>query len=62
MVGIGYYLVTLARRGAPNGLLWAMAMILAGAVGNVIDSTFYGVFLNKCSLRIADALVSWSGD
>ncbi len=47
MVGIGYYLVMLAQRGAPNGLLWAMAMILAGAVGNVIDSTFYGVFLNN---------------
>lgn len=47
MVGIGYYLVHLAHRGAPDGLLWAMAMILAGAVGNVIDSTFYGVFLNN---------------
>ncbi len=47
MTGIGYYLVYLAHRGAPNGLLWAMAMILAGAVGNVIDSTFYGVFLNN---------------
>ena len=47
MVGIGYYLVYLAQRGAPNGLLWAMAMILAGAVGNVIDSTFYGIFLNN---------------
>jgi signal peptidase II len=47
MVGIGYYLVNLAHRGAPNGLLWAMSMILAGAVGNVIDSTFYGVFLNN---------------
>lgn len=47
MGGIGWYLVYLAHRGAPNGLLWAMAMILAGAVGNVIDSTFYGVFLNN---------------
>ncbi|MFC5410535.1 lipoprotein signal peptidase [Larkinella bovis] len=47
MVGIGWYLVHLAHRGAPNGLLWAMAMILAGAVGNVIDSTFYGVFLDN---------------
>lgn len=47
MVGIGYYLVHLAHRGAPDGLLWAMAMILAGAVGNVIDSTFYGVFLHN---------------
>lgn len=47
MVGIGYYLVHLTHRGAPDGLLWAMAMILAGAVGNVIDSTFYGVFLGN---------------
>ncbi|MBC8154178.1 MAG: lipoprotein signal peptidase [Bacteroidetes bacterium] len=47
MAGIGYYLVYLAKRGAPNGLLWAMAMILAGAVGNVIDSTFYGVLLGN---------------
>lgn len=47
MVGIGYYLVFLAHRGAPGGLLWAMAMILAGAVGNVIDSTFYGVLLGN---------------
>jgi len=47
MVGIGYYLVYLAQRGAPDGLLWAMAMILAGAVGNVIDSTFYGVLLGN---------------
>ncbi len=47
MFGIGWYVVYLARKGAPNGLLWAMAMILAGAVGNVIDSTFYGVFLHN---------------
>lgn len=47
MVGIGWYLMFLAQRGAPDGLLWAMAMILAGAVGNVIDSTFYGVFLGN---------------
>ncbi|WP_019988716.1 lipoprotein signal peptidase [Rudanella lutea] len=47
MVGIGWYLVHLARQGAPDGLLWAMAMIMAGAVGNVIDSTFYGVLLGN---------------
>jgi len=47
MAGIGWYLAHLTRQGAPNGLLWAMAMILAGAVGNVIDSTFYGVLLNN---------------
>lgn len=47
MCAIGWYLVHLARSGASNGLLWALSMILAGAVGNVIDSTFYGVFLDN---------------
>ena len=47
MGAIAWYLVSLARRGAASGLLWALAMILAGAVGNVIDSTFYGVLLGN---------------
>jgi len=47
MVAIAWYLIDLARRGAASGLLWALAMILAGAVGNVIDSTFYGVLLGN---------------
>lgn len=47
MCAIGWYLVHLARGGASKGLLWALSMILAGAVGNVIDSTFYGVLLDN---------------
>lgn len=47
MIAIGWYLVRLARSGASRGLLWALSMILAGAVGNVIDSTFYGVLLDN---------------
>jgi signal peptidase II len=47
MFAIGWYLLHLARAGASKGLLWALSMILAGAVGNVIDSTFYGVFLDN---------------
>jgi len=45
--GIGYYLVRMAKRGASSGFLWCMGLILGGAVGNVIDSTFYGVLLNN---------------
>jgi signal peptidase II len=47
MVAIGWYLIHLARSGASKGLLWALSMILAGAVGNVLDSTFYGVLLHN---------------
>src|SRR5690349_13925340 len=47
MVGIGYYLLKMAKKNAHAGFLWCMALILGGAVGNVIDSTFYGVFLQN---------------
>lgn len=45
MTGIAYYLYSLVKNGVPQGLIWCIALILGGAVGNVIDSTFYGVFL-----------------
>lgn len=47
MVAIGYYLWRMAKRDVHPGFLWCMALILGGAVGNVIDSTFYGVLLNN---------------
>jgi signal peptidase II len=47
MVGIGYFIWKLTLKGAHTGFLWCMGLILGGAVGNVIDSTFYGVLLNN---------------
>lgn len=47
MGAIAWYMIGLAKRGAAPGLMWALSMILAGAVGNVIDSTFYGVWLGN---------------
>jgi len=56
MIGISYYLWKMATRGAHNGFLICMGLILGGAVGNVIDSTFYGVLLNNAP---ADAPTPW---
>ena len=47
MVFIAWYIVRLSVRGATSGLLWSMAMILAGAIGNLIDSIFYGVLIGN---------------
>lgn len=47
MVAIGYYLWRMSKRRVHPGFLWCMGLILGGAVGNVIDSTFYGVLLNN---------------
>jgi len=56
MVGIAYYLYYLARKKVHPGLLWCIALILGGAVGNVIDSTFYGVIFNNAPY---DASTPW---
>lgn len=56
MVGIGYWLWKLAVKGSHAGFLVCMALILGGAVGNVIDSTFYGVLINN---HPADAPTPW---
>jgi signal peptidase II len=47
MFGIGYYLWYAVNRKTHPGFLLCLALILGGAVGNVIDSTFYGVLLNN---------------
>lgn len=56
MVGIAYYLFYLAKKGVHAGLLWCIALILGGAIGNVIDSTFYGVLLDNAPY---DASTPW---
>ena len=50
MIGLlGYYIVYLNRRktGTPKGVTIGLAMILAGAVGNLIDSMFYGMIITQ---------------
>lgn len=56
MIGIAYYLIRMSKKGVHAGFLWSLALILGGAVGNVIDSTFYGVFLNN---HPADSPTPW---
>ncbi|MDJ0364454.1 lipoprotein signal peptidase [Hymenobacter sp. H14-R3] len=45
--GISYYMVYLWRHRAAAGFIACMALILGGAVGNVIDSIFYGVIYHN---------------
>lgn len=47
MFGISYYLYYLVKHKAPQGLIWCIALILGGAIGNLIDSTFYGVWFDN---------------
>jgi signal peptidase II len=47
MVAIGYYLYMLYQKNASTGLLICIAMILGGAIGNLVDSIFYGVLFDN---------------
>ena len=47
VIGIGYYMRRLWKEGAPRGLLISMALIFAGALGNIIDSAFYGLIFSE---------------
>ncbi len=47
VVIISWYLRTLILRKAPVGFVIFLAMILAGAIGNIIDSMFYGLIFSE---------------
>jgi len=46
ITGIGYWLFTSIKKNAHNVLIVAVSLIFAGAMGNIIDSVFYGVVFN----------------
>ena len=49
VIGIGYYLRHLIRLKAHTGLIITLAMVMAGALGNIIDSVFYGLIFSSSS-------------
>jgi signal peptidase II len=46
-MAFGYALVKMTRTGASRMLVFSVALIFAGALGNIIDSTFYGVLFSE---------------
>ena len=42
-----YLLIYYSKKGMHSGALWAGALILAGAIGNLIDSMFYGLLFQN---------------
>jgi len=47
---IGYYLRDLIRKNSPKGLIFCVGLILAGAVGNIIDSVIYGIIFSASTM------------
>ncbi len=47
VIAIGWYLFKLAKqKDIPFGFIFSISLIFAGAIGNIIDSMFYGIIFN----------------
>ena len=53
IAGIGYWLWESTRKHAPKILVISIALIFAGAFGNIIDSVFYGVIFEESGSQVA---------
>lgn len=53
VIGIGYWLWDSVKKQSSNFLIVAIALILAGAFGNIIDSVFYGRMFDSSVRNVA---------
>jgi signal peptidase II len=58
-----WYLNSLIKKKAPMGVLVGIGLVLAGAIGNMIDSAFYGLIFDKGTVFNAEfgQYVGYSG-
>ncbi len=61
IVGIGYWLWDSVRKKSPRILIISIALIFAGAFGNIIDSVFYGIIFNDSHHQVASFLAEGGG-
>ncbi len=53
IAAISIYLFKLANTQAKKGMIYSISLILAGAIGNMIDSAFYGMIFSESYRQLA---------
>jgi len=61
VAGIGWYLLKLIKENTDKLYIICMSLIFAGAVGNIIDSAFYGLVFNESYFNIAQFMPAEGG-
>ena len=62
VVGIGIkYIFNLTKVGFSNGASIALGFIIGGAIGNIIDSSFYGIIFNESYNNVASFMPERGG-
>jgi len=51
---IGWYLLKLIKSKQSNILIYSLSAIISGAIGNIIDSLFYGLIFNESFYQVAN--------
>ncbi len=61
VTGIGFWLVDVAKKKKSKILIFAISIIFAGALGNILDSVFYGVLFSDSHMQVAEILPEGGG-
>jgi signal peptidase II len=61
VAGIGWYLYDLVKKKSHGGFIISIALIFAGALGNIIDSAFYGLIFSDSNYQVAEFLPEGGG-
>ena len=56
VTGIGFWLFDVTKKQKSKTLVFAIAIIFAGALGNIIDSVFYGLLFSDSTFEVATFL------
>ncbi|MGP1463554.1 lipoprotein signal peptidase [Tannerella sp.] len=61
VIAIAYYLIRLVQRNYSFGFITCVALVFAGALGNIIDSVFYGVIFDHSYGQVATFMPAGGG-
>lgn len=61
MLGLGWYVNHLVKTKANKIYITAMSLIFAGAMGNILDSIFYGKFFSGSEFQVAQFMPADGG-
>ena len=56
-----FYIKSIVKFSTPKGVLIALGLIIGGAIGNIIDSVFYGLIFNESYNSVATFLPDSGG-
>lgn len=61
VTGIAFWLVDVTKKKKSKTLIFAISIIFSGALGNILDSVFYGVLFSDSAMQVATFLPEEGG-